>query len=263
MRIVLIRHAESEGNVDQRKYVEKGDQNVGLTEKGWQQSIACGEFLKGFYRQTPTWPVVFISPYQRPKQTFSGILHGMGGVISGQPKIYEDLRLSEKHYGAENVLEYQAGDQDLVTPELSGQLKKVYDAVSDKDPYTTRRLMGESSQDVMMRVKSLIDGTLQQDIREGKTDFLFMVHGAIIRDFLMSWFHLPMASRDDVPSPGNCDVIVIEDTSPKRWKATKVYDGELMKPVEIDFLAGLKPFCVADLPAIPKEFLELYENRPD
>lgn len=34
MRIILIRHGESEGNVDDTAYVTKGDAKISLTDKG-------------------------------------------------------------------------------------------------------------------------------------------------------------------------------------------------------------------------------------
>ena len=45
-RIVLIRHAESEGNVDETMYMRKPDHRIELTEKGKRQAREAGEQLK-------------------------------------------------------------------------------------------------------------------------------------------------------------------------------------------------------------------------
>jgi broad specificity phosphatase PhoE len=262
MRILLVRHAESEGNVNERAYVEKGDHKVEITEKGWGQAFALGAFLRDYYQRTGTqrWPRMYISPYMRPKQTMSGAMAGgLSGLFPGDPKVREDLRLMEKHYGAQNVLEFLEGDEQ--TKWLAGMLRQIYDRTADVDPYTSRRLFGDSSKDTMMSVKSLIDGTLRNDmegipgVQEPCEDFILWVHGAVIKDFLMSWFHLPMAARDDVPSPGNCDVVVIEG-SRGNWKpAMRIWDGENKKEDSRLILEGIKPFTVKDLPPLPEQFL--------
>ena len=46
MRILLVRHGESEGNVDEQAYITIGDSRIGLTEKGWEQAEGTGIFLK-------------------------------------------------------------------------------------------------------------------------------------------------------------------------------------------------------------------------
>lgn len=41
-RLILIRHGESEGNVDPKIYMTKKDHDVELTEKGRSHSKECG-----------------------------------------------------------------------------------------------------------------------------------------------------------------------------------------------------------------------------
>lgn len=44
-RIILLRHAESEGNIDKNIYKTKPDYALNITEKGIKQSKLAGEFL--------------------------------------------------------------------------------------------------------------------------------------------------------------------------------------------------------------------------
>lgn len=281
MRILLVRHGRSRAQDNEELYLTEGDHKVGLTKLGWQQAIAAGQFLRHYYTNIApvsataplthemqfnsaseeaepkpvAWPEVRLSPYQRPKETFSGILYGMNGAIPGVPKIYEDPRLIEKHFGGYNVIKnlLEKGGLDKEFAKVAAFLQDLSNRIYNADPYAVRPLWGESSKDTMGFVRSFIDGTLARDIAEGKNDFLFIVHGAVIKDFLQTWFHLPMIKRNNIPSPGNCDIIEIKGGS-KKWTAMKIYDGEKMKPVSISVLEGIRRFGVEDLPPVPEEF---------
>ena len=67
-RIVLIRHAESEGNVDETMYQRKPDHRIELTERGKEQARQAGLALKELL--DPDEQVyVYVSPYMRTMQT--------------------------------------------------------------------------------------------------------------------------------------------------------------------------------------------------
>jgi len=223
MRILLIRHGQSRGNVDEAAYITEGDHKVGLCDLGWKQAIAAGGFLKSYFPKTDTvdWPTLYLSSYQRTQETLRGILHGIDGAIEGSPKIYEETKLSK--------------------------------AVYAKDPFTARNLFGDSSKDALTTMKGFIDGTLSRDVSEGKHDFMFVMHGATIQAFLMSWAHLPMLAKSKLKNPGNLDIISIEGT-PKNWEIRKIYDGQRMQPVNEAVVDHIKLLTVDTLPPIPEAF---------
>lgn len=253
MRILLIRHTRSKGNLNDAAYLD-GDHKVEITPLGWEQSFHTGKSLGLYYRKenTTKWPTVFISPYHRPKEAFSGILYGMGNAIPGKPKIYEDSRLSEKFFGATNHIHHPEG---IIDPEFAEQMKILSRYVFEHDPFTTRNLFGDSTKDTVMAIKSFMDGTLKRDIDAGKDDFLFMVHGAVIQAFLMNWAHLPMDSKVDLENPGNGDIISIEGEFGEGWTIRKIHDGEKMKAVNEPVIDHIKPFSVEGLPPVPEEFI--------
>ena len=77
-RLVMVRHGESEGNVNEEIYSNKADSDLCLTKLGWEQARAAGEALKKevFYDQNDKrcQSVHFIvSPYVRTIETFHGI----------------------------------------------------------------------------------------------------------------------------------------------------------------------------------------------
>ncbi len=253
MRILLVRHGESEGNVDATAYIKKGDRGVGLTDTGWQQAIGAGNFLKDVYKGAVGWPVVYISSYQRTKETFRGLYEGIKGNFPQEPKLYEDPRLIEKFFGAASHLHHPAEN-------LSDEEKLIYSTILDLskkvnhvDPFTSSHLFGNSTKDTLTSVKNFLDGTFKRDCDEGKKDFLFVTHGAVIQAFLMSWAHLPMDAKNKVGNPHNCDVISIEGT-PKNWTIRKIYDGEKFEAVDIEILKNIKPFSIDDLPPLSAQF---------
>ena len=127
MRILLVRHGESEGNVDEEAYTVKGDEGVALTDRGWRQGIGSGRFLKSIYEGQDEWPTLYFSPYRRTQETLSAMLHGMGDVIPGkQPVLRGDSRLIEKSFGATNILNHPPDSVDRQFAEQQKQTLKVY-----------------------------------------------------------------------------------------------------------------------------------------
>lgn len=256
MRILLVRHGQSEGNVDEVAYTQKGDEGVQLTELGWRQAIGAGRFLKSQYQDEQEWPLLYFSPYTRTRETLAGVLHGLGNTIPGRPVLRGDSRLIEKSFGAVNILNHRPEDID---EHFAEQFKRVSDAAYEVDPFTTPNPLGESSKDNLISVKTFIDGTLDREIRRGRQDFLFIVHGAVIRNFLLSWAHLPPQARQDIIAPGNGDVISIEGER-KNWSYRKIYDGQTCEEVDIDPLNGQKPLTIDDLPSVPEHLDSLGDD---
>lgn len=253
MRILFVRHGESDGNLHPQAYHLSGDSKLGLTEKGWWQVYHVGQFLHAYYPEqgVTDWPTLYLSPHFRTRQSLSGIIHGLDGLFPGIPKLYADGRLAEKFFGATSLLH---APSDSMDPDVIAALLQVSRVIHQNEPYISRALMGELSKDTQAFVKSLIDGSLRRDIESGKDEFLFTVHGEIIRAFLVSWLHLNPQADQRLATPGNGDVIELSGTS-GAWTVTKIFDGATNQRVKLDFLGGQKPLSFADLPAVP-DFLK-------
>lgn len=99
-RIILVRHGESLGNVDETAYTQIPDSKICLTEKGWKQALKCGhdirELIEGDH--SDDWKVYFyVSPYNRTLQTLRGI-----GIAFDRERIAgvrEEPRLREQDFG--------------------------------------------------------------------------------------------------------------------------------------------------------------------
>lgn len=216
-RILLVRHGQSQGNVDEQKYKDPGDPLVELTAAGWQQAHDAGKFLRWYYAQRPSalanGPLVWASPYMRTRQTTQAVLKGLGW--EDRP-VREDLRLMEQSYGAASW----TPAHDHATAQ-HGLAQEVFKA----NAFLTPLPHGESLMDQFMRVDSFLSTLHREEARHGHDDVLIISHGATMKNFLMRWFHLPDYQWRQLETPHNCDVIKLERDGP-HWRAQKIYDGE-------------------------------------
>lgn len=100
-RIILLRHGESQGNLDAKTYTTIPDDKIPLTEKGLAQAWGAGAQIRDVIscnNTTSNWKVYFyVSPYQRTLST----LREIGLSFSRQEIIGvdEDCRLREQAFG--------------------------------------------------------------------------------------------------------------------------------------------------------------------
>jgi len=82
-KLILVRHGQSEANVDESLYATKADNAMVLTRLGWDMAKAAGRALR---EQLPEGETVhfIVSPYARTVETF----HGMASAWADP----EDLR---------------------------------------------------------------------------------------------------------------------------------------------------------------------------
>eukprot|EP00970_Alexandrium_tamarense_P009347 scaffold1851_cov172-Alexandrium_tamarense.AAC.14 len=71
-KLILVRHGQSEGNVNEELYATKPDNAMRLTKLGWEMARMCGKALR---TQLPPGETVHfvVSPYSRTVETFHGI----------------------------------------------------------------------------------------------------------------------------------------------------------------------------------------------
>lgn len=72
-KLIMIRHGQSEGNVDEILYSTKPDNNMRLTKLGWDTARMAGKVLKEEIGKDETVHFV-VSPYVRTVETFHGIV---------------------------------------------------------------------------------------------------------------------------------------------------------------------------------------------
>jgi broad specificity phosphatase PhoE len=147
-RLLLIRHAESEGNRDQ---VFTATPYVGLTERGRRQARAAAEWIARHHEPR----LVVTSPFTRARET-AGIAAGVLGV----PTVVEpDLR--ERDYGA-----------------LAGMAYATPRPGYDRERYWLWRPdRGETLEEVLVRVGAALD-RIAAGAPDG--DVVVVSHGAVM-----------------------------------------------------------------------------------
>lgn len=101
-RIILVRHGESQGNLDNSAYATTPDYKIPLTELGLEQAKSAGEkihrLISGTGERKCDWKVYFyVSPYERTRST----LREIGRSFSRKRVIgvREECRIREQDFG--------------------------------------------------------------------------------------------------------------------------------------------------------------------
>ncbi|MFG2831801.1 histidine phosphatase family protein [Streptomyces sp. NPDC048434] len=183
-RIVLIRHGESAGNVDDTVYEREPDHALALTETGMRQAKEAGGPLREMFGDERI--SAYVSPYRRTHQTFRGL-----GLDPARVRVREEPRLREQDWG-----NWQ--DRDDV------RRQKAY-----RDAYGHffyRFAQGESGADVYDRVGAFLESLWRSfEDPNHPPNVLIVTHGLTMRLFCMRWFHWTVAEFESLSNPGNAE----------------------------------------------------------
>lgn len=228
MRIFLVRHGESLGNVDENAYAERQDHNVPLTQWGFEQGLDAGKFIKDYYESRPELADkkirMWYSPFVRTQQTKDAILQGMGEQHRVD-SVRENYLLREQDFGLFSDI-VDRKEQEEKFPEES---KKYTTCRKLNGKFYARPPMGESRADVTMRVSKFKD-TVMRDKNRGVEDVIIVAHGVTNRAFQMDFKHETVEWFEKSPNPGNCDIVLIEGDHDTGYTATKIYEGKSRPP---------------------------------
>ena len=216
-RIILIRHGESQGNVDKQHYEEVPDYALNLTKRGVQQAQEAGRIIKKVIGNEKL--SVYVSPFFRTRQTFLEIRKSIEKNIV---RAIEDPRIREQEWG------------HLRPIDENEEIKK------ERDEYSTfyfRIPDGESGADVYDRMSTFME-TLHRDFR--KRDFprncLIVTHGMTLRLFLMKWFHWTVEEFENGHNPKNCQIVIMEKKSNDKYELTtklKMRDPNILSEIAL------------------------------
>ena len=190
-RIVLIRHGESEGNLDNSMYKTTPDYALKLTSRGVSQAVQAGKDIKSIIGDESVY--VYLSPFFRTRETFK---HIRSSISDNVTKAIEDPRIREQDWG------------HLRHPDDNKEI------IKERDEFSTfyfRIPDGESGADVFDRVTTFLD-TMHRDFEKSNypENVLIVSHGMTIRLFLMRWFHWSVEEFESLHNPKNCQIIIME-----------------------------------------------------
>lgn len=188
LNLYLVRHGESEGNLANKMFKEKGDDSLftqnflelhesqyNLTEKGVCQAVMAGKWFSqngvvSFHR-------MLVSNNNRAMQTAAYLdLKNAAWMI--------DFNLRERENGLFSVL---------------STAKKYFNGTDqakfhDSQPFLFRPPQGESIADVTMRIKIVLD-TMARECQD--QDVIIVCHGHIIRTFRIMLERMSLAQSNE------------------------------------------------------------------
>ncbi|KAK5660749.1 hypothetical protein OQA88_12115 [Cercophora sp. LCS_1] len=200
--IIVIRHAQSEGNRNRDIHQTVPDHRVKLTSDGWQQAYEAGRRLRKLLRADDTLHF-FTSPYRRTRETTEGIL---ATLTSDEPepspfkrnciKVYEEPRLREQDFG-----NFQP---------CSAEMERMWQERADYGHFFYRIPNGESAADAYDRVSGFNESLWRQF---GEDDFasvcVLVTHGLMSRVFLMKWYHFSVEYFEDLRNVNHCEFLIM------------------------------------------------------
>ena len=189
--IILIRHGESEANIDRYLFGKVPDYTIELTAKGQQQAREAGKALKTLVGNESLY--FYVSPFWRARSTFEGVV---STSERSQFNYREEPRLREQEWGYLRCNE----DFDKICRE-----RKEYGTFYYRIPG------GEAGTDVYDRINDLL-GSMYRDFEDENypSHCVLVTHGLTIRLFLMRFFHMTVEEFETMESPGNCSLVILE-----------------------------------------------------
>jgi broad specificity phosphatase PhoE len=215
-RIFLVRHGESEGNIDPQQYIVRGDHGLRLTPRGIAQAQAAGRFLSDYLAalraaegETFGRLRLWFSDYYRTRETARHILPELAEVFDFRPG-------GEASYERSNFLiERRSGLYDGLNRKTFKELYPDAAAYYEKHQrnggasYAPSPL-GESRLDVVVRVKPFF-GTIAKDrVKSDIRNIGVVSHGMTVRAFVAGWMHYAPEWIEAEMNPGNCWVRLLE-----------------------------------------------------
>ncbi|XP_042025310.1 phosphoglycerate mutase-like protein AT74 isoform X1 [Salvia splendens] len=204
-RIILVRHGQSQGNVDECVYTRVADPKVMLTEQGIAEAEECGREIRKMIERDGAhdWKAYFyVSPYKRSLETLRNLAKAFErSRIAG---VREEPRLREQDFG---------NFQDQEQMKIEKAARKQYGRFFYRFPN------GESAADVYDRITGFRE-TLKSDIDVGRfqppgeqspdMNIVIVSHGLTLRVFLMRWYKWTVEQFQGLHNFGNGKFLVME-----------------------------------------------------
>jgi len=235
MRIFLVRHGQSQANVDHSVNSRVADHAIELTEEGHKQAQAAGEFLGDYLQADGSGAYIprirlWHSPYRRTRQTadriqenavgkrdFSIVAKATTGLWRSQgDSLFLDKRehmlLAEQQFGLFDGLSDEERETQFPKEQAYYEKCKAFEGkMWPKMP------LGESRFEVCQRVHQAF-GTFHRDAdRHRIRDIVVVGHGTTNRAFVTMWLHKPWEWMHEEPNPLNCSIRLIEDGEDKGY----------------------------------------------
>lgn len=203
LTVLLVRHGQSQTNIDKSLHRSLVDPDVELTDLGQSQAKEAGIFLDGWLAHEKKRAFrVYRSDYRRAVQT--------SDIIVEQLRSHKrfDTRIDDR------IRELEFGYSDLVdNKELAEAFPPYYaytELWSSDAKYYRRRLGGESPADVGDRLRHFIGAMYRDQDRYGIDTFVVINHGLTSRVLAKLLLKQDRVWYAEQKNPGNCAIRLIE-----------------------------------------------------
>ncbi|KAK5175629.1 uncharacterized protein LTR77_000768 [Saxophila tyrrhenica] len=203
--IILVRHAQSEGNTNRAIHQVVPDHRVKLTDEGHKQAEEAGRRLRHLLKPDDTLQI-FTSPYRRTRETTEGLLKTLTSTSEdGGPspfsrskiKLYEEPRLREQDFG-----NFQP---------CSAEMERMWKERADYGHFFYRIPNGESAADAYDRVSGFNESLWRQfGDKEFPSVLVLVTHGLMTRVFLMKWYHWSVEYFEDLRNVNHCEFVLMK-----------------------------------------------------
>jgi broad specificity phosphatase PhoE len=202
VRIILLRHAESLGNIDELAYTRTPDHALPLTPRGEVQAREAGAVVRALLDEPAA---AYVSPYVRAMRTLS--LLDLGDRLE---RTVPEPRLREQDWG--NL-------QDPVEQEEQKRKRHEF------GPFFYRLQHGESGADVDDRVASFLN---ELELRIAKDDghpdtVVIVSHGLTMRLLCRRLFSWSIDLFESLANPDHCSHRVLTHEG-GRWHLDRPFE---------------------------------------
>ncbi|DAZ92478.1 TPA: hypothetical protein N0F65_012708 [Lagenidium giganteum] len=191
-RLILVRHGQSEGNIDPLLYCHVPDNAMHLTQLGYEQAMAAGKAIKALVNKETVRFIV--SPYVRTIETFQGITKAWGSAARMIPWT-EEPRIREQDFG---------NFQEPVKIRECKQQRQRFGSFFYRFP------SGESPADVYDRVSSFLESLYRMFEKTSEDNYVLVTHGVAIRVILTRYFKYRICEFEQLENFHNGEFVVLE-----------------------------------------------------
>ncbi|MBY4606750.1 histidine phosphatase family protein [Rhizobium sp. 9T] len=227
MRLFLVRHGESLGNIDERAYRQFGDHNVPLTQWGYRQALEAGGVIAAYLQAAPSPGLsklhIWYSPFLRTRQSKDAVLEALPASVVGD--IREDYLLREQDFGLFTEI-YDHAERKQKFPE---EFEKWARLRSNSGKFYARPPDGESRADVAQRVRLFLQ-TVMRDAENDDENVIIVGHGVTNRAVEMNFLHRPVEWFERSDNPGNADITLIEGTRAQGYESILLHQAVDRQP---------------------------------
>jgi len=220
MYIYLVRHGESQANVDKTLHLKLPDHEIALSSRGQEQAKEAGRNLsKELVRNIPSSITLWNSPYRRTRETSNFIIDNLNEDYKNIITRRESIYFCEQNFGVFDGLE-----DDEIEKEFPKEFKTWNLCKKFNGKFFARFPSGESPLDTAVRVAI---GFNQIKDFHSQGIHIVVAHGTVIKLFEMMWFNHSPEWFYEAKTIGNCGIQVIKDNI--EWNVFPGYkDGKLI-----------------------------------